>query len=97
MADKQKYICQKCGYEAEVYSGHGFFNQHISQVVCSNCHTVQNLTVGGVIAELVPSFGSEFGRLCPNCMSDDLKIWDGFSCPKCGGRMKADGKAEFWC
>lgn len=97
MAEKQKYVCKKCGYETEVYSGHGFFNQHISQVVCGNCHTVQNLTVGGIIAEMVPSFGSEFGRLCPSCMSEELKLWDGCSCPKCEGIMKAEGEPEFWC
>lgn len=97
MADKQKYICQQCGYEAEVYSGRGFFNQHISQVVCGHCHTVQNLTVGGIIAEMVPSFGSEFGRLCPNCMSEKITLWDGHTCPKCQHKMHPTGKKDFWC
>lgn len=97
MADKQKYVCQQCGYEAEVYSGRGFFNQHISQVQCNHCHTVQNLTVGGIIAEMVPSFGSEFGRLCPNCMSQHITLWDGHTCPKCQHKMLPTGKKEFWC
>lgn len=97
MASKQKHICKQCGYEAEVYSGYGFFKQRISQVVCSECRTIQNLTVGGIIAEVAPSFGSEFGRLCPKCMSDDIKVWDGKTCPKCQGEMQPVGEPEFWC
>ena len=31
--------------------------------------------------------GYEYGRLCPACMSQNLRIWDGHTCPKCGGRM----------
>lgn len=97
MASKQKHICKQCGYEAEVYSGYGFFKQRISQVVCCECRTIQNLTVGGIIAEVAPSFGSEFGRLCPKCMSDDIKVWDGKTCPKCQGEMQPKGEEEFWC
>ena len=67
-----------------------------SMGVCLHCHTVQPLTVGGMIAEVAPSFSTEYGRLCPQCMSDDLRIWDGHTCPKCGGKMQQEGKEEFW-
>ena len=63
-------------------------------VVCLHCHTVQPLTVGGMIAEVAPSFSTEYGRLCPQCMSDDLRIWDGHTCPKCNGKMQQEGKEE---
>ena len=96
MAWKQTYRCSSCAYECEVYEGSGFFGQRISQVVCRDCRSVQNLTVGGVIADLAPSFSSEYGRLCPYCMSQDLRVWDGHTCPKCSGTMAAMGEKEFW-
>ena len=96
MASKTKYKCISCGYECDNYDGRGFFGQKISMVVCLHCHTVQPLTVGGMIAEVAPSFSTEYGRLCPQCMSDDLRIWDGHTCPKCNGKMQQEGKEEFW-
>ena len=63
-----------------------------------NCHTVQPLTVGGMIADVAPSFSSEYGRLCPECMSDDIRIWDEHTCPKCGGTFELSfghGKCDF--
>lgn len=96
MASKTLLKCQQCGYQCYNYEGRGFFGQKISMVVCQNCHTVQPLTVGGMIAEVAPSFSSEFGRLCPQCMSEEIKLWNGKTCPKCNGMMFADGKKEFW-
>ena len=96
MASKQRYRCAGCGYECYGYSGRGFFNQKISMVVCKHCQAVQPLTVGGMIAEVAPSFSTEYGRLCPQCMSDDIVIWDGHTCPKCNFIMQEDGKEEFW-
>ena len=96
MATKTKYICTQCHYECQHYAGRGFFGQKISMVVCLSCKTVQPLTVGGIIADIAPSFSTEYGRLCPACMSRDLRLWDEHTCPKCGGRMEADGAAEFW-
>lgn len=96
MAWKQTFCCTKCGYRCEGYEGSGFFGQRISTVVCRHCRTVQPLTVGGVIADVVPSFSTEYGRLCPQCMSDELTIWDGHTCPKCGGKMTTEGEKEFW-
>ena len=96
MATKAKCRCPACSYECEQYSGRGFFGQKISMVVCLSCKTVQPLTVGGVIADVVHSFSSEYGRLCPSCMSDDIRIWDGKTCPKCGGTMFVAGESEFW-
>ena len=96
MATRSTYKCSNCGYECDSYEGRGFFGQKISQVVCMDCHTVQSLTVGGIIADVVPSFSTEYGRLCPACMSQDLRIWDGHTCPKCGGRMTNQGDEEFW-
>ena len=44
-----------------------------------------------MIADVAPSFSSEYGRLCPQCMSDDIKIWDEKTCPKCGCKMIDEG------
>lgn len=96
MATKSSHLCSKCGYECHSYSGRGFFGQKISMVVCLGCNTVQPLTVGGMIAEIAPSFSSEYGRLCPECMSKDLRLWDGHTCPKCGNEMAKKGTDEFW-
>ena len=96
MATKSTYKCSKCGYTCECYKGRGFFGQKISMVVCMRCHKVQPLTVGGMIADVAPSFSSEYGRLCPECMSDDIHIWDEHTCPKCGGVMRDEGNEEFW-
>ena len=96
MAEVKTYKCASCGYECKHYSGRGFFGQKISSVVCMSCKTVQQITVGGIISDVAPSFSSEYGRLCPNCMSQNLTIWDEKTCPKCGGTMFASSKSEFW-
>ena len=53
MAWKLKYRCKQCGYEAEVYEGRGLFRQEITAVSCPDCKTIQNLVVGGIIADVV--------------------------------------------
>lgn len=96
MAWKKTYICKQCGYEADVYEGKGLFGQHITALACPECHTIQNIVVGGVVGDVAPSFRSEAGRLCLKCGSDKARIWDFHTCPKCGGEMKASEKKEFW-
>ena len=76
MAWKLKYRCASCGYEAEVYEGRGLFRQQIVAMNCPDCKTVQNIVVGGIIADVAPSYRSEVGRLCLNCGSDNIRIWD---------------------
>ena len=82
MSWKRKLRCKTCGYEAEVYEGRGLFRQQITAISCAHCHTIQNLVVGGIIADVAPSFRSEVGRLCLQCGSDDIRIWDMKTCPK---------------
>lgn len=96
MAWKKKYRCTECGYEAETYEGKGLFGQHITPVSCPDCHTIQNLVVGGVIGDVAPSFRSEIGRLCLRCGSDRIRTWDGHTCPQCGGTMSDTEEKEFW-
>ena len=96
MAWKLKYRCKQCGYEAEVYEGRGLFRQEITAVSCPDCHTIQNLVVGGIIADVAPSYRSEVGRLCMQCGSDKIRVWDKHTCPKCNGEMEPTGEKEFW-
>ena len=96
MARKRTYRCQGCGYEADIYEGKGFFNQHIETTSCPDCHTLQPMVVGGIIGEVAPSFNSESGRLCLLCGSPNVRLWDKKTCPKCGGRMFPEGEGEFW-
>lgn len=96
MAWKLTYRCRRCGYEAEVYEGRGLFRQQITPVNCPDCRTIQNIVVGGIIADVAPSYRSEVGRLCPNCGSDHIKIWNMKTCPQCNGEMEDTGKKEFW-
>ncbi|MBO4826518.1 MAG: hypothetical protein J5506_04690 [Prevotella sp.] len=96
MAWKKKYRCCECGYEAEAYEGRGLFRQQITAVSCPDCHTIQQLVVGGIIGDVAPSFNSEVGRLCLHCGSDRISIWDRKTCPKCGGSMAETGEKEFW-
>ena len=56
MAWKLKYRCRECGYEAEVYEGRGLFRQEIRAVSCPDCKTIQNIVVGGIIADVAASF-----------------------------------------
>ena len=53
MAWKLKYRYDVCGYEAEVYEGRGLFRQQITAVSCPDCRTIQNIVVGGIIADLI--------------------------------------------
>jgi tRNA(Ile2) C34 agmatinyltransferase TiaS len=53
---------------------------------CKNC---------GYEADVAPSYRSEVGRLCLQCGSDNIRIWDGKTCPKCQGEMEATGEKEF--
>ena len=109
MAWKLKYRCKACGYEAEVYDGRGLFRQQITAMTCPDCKTIQNIVVGGIIADVAPSYRSEVGRLCLQCGSDNIRIWDkggnhdvdniagGYqTCPKCQGEMEDTGEREFW-
>ena len=96
MSWKLKYRCTACGYEAEVYEGRGLFRQKITPISCPDCKTIQNIVVGGIIADVAPSYRSEVGRLCLKCGSADIRIWDKKTCPKCQGVMEALGDKEFW-
>ena len=46
--------------------------------------------------DVAPSYRSEVGRLCLNCGSDRIRIWDKHTCPKCEGEMEETGEKEFW-
>jgi Zn finger protein HypA/HybF involved in hydrogenase expression len=96
MSWKKRYRCSACGYEADLYEGRGLFRQQITAISCMSCKQVQNIVVGGIIADVAPSFRSEVGRLCPYCGSDDIRIWDMKTCPHCGGEMRETGEKEFW-
>ena len=109
MSWKLKYRCKACGYEAEVYEGRGLFlrpvgskrpeverRQQITPMSCPDCHTIQNIVVGGIVADVAPSYRSEVGRLCLQCGTDNIRIWDGKTCPKCQGEMEDTGEKEFW-
>lgn len=96
MAWKKRYRCQGCGYEADTYEGYGLFKQHIATMVCPECRTLQNIVAGGIIGEVAPSYSTEYGRLCPNCSSQDIRLWDGTTCPRCGAAMAFTGDKEFW-
>ncbi len=96
MSWKKKYRCSNCGYEADSYEGRGLFRQEILSVSCPDCHSVQHLVVGGIIADVAPSYRSEVGRLCLHCGSDRIKLWDKKTCPRCGGKMSETGEQEFW-
>lgn len=96
MAWKRKYRCRSCGYEADVYEGYGQFRQHITAMTCPDCNTIQNIVVGGIIADVAPSYRSEVGRLCLRCGSDNIRIWDMKTCPQCQGEMADTGEKEFW-
>ena len=96
MSTKQRYRCPQCNSVAEKYEGVGFFKQHIEAIVCGDCKAVRNITVGGIISQIAPSFDSLVGRLCPECCSDKIRMWDGATCPQCGTRMRKDGSEEFW-
>ena len=96
MAVKLKYRCRSCGYETDVYEGRGMFNQKITPMSCQDCCSIQNIVVGGIIADVAPSFRSEAGRLCLQCGSRNIRIWDMKTCPKCQGQMEDTGEKDFW-
>ena len=96
MAWKHTYRCKNCGYTAEIYEGRGHFRQKISAIYCSECKSVQNIVVGGIIADVAPSFSSEVGRLCPKCGNDNIRLWDMHTCPKCQSQMEKTDEKEFW-
>ncbi len=96
MAWKRIYICEQCGYKAEVYEGKGLFGQHITPMTCPECHAIQNIVVGGVIGDVAPSYSTETGRLCLRCGSDKIRVWNLHTCPKCRSEMRAADGKEFW-
>lgn len=96
MSWKKKYVCDQCHYAVDVYEGKGLFGQQIEPMSCSDCHTVQNIVVGGVIGDVAPSFRSTVNRLCPHCSGQNISVWDMHTCPRCGGEMKDSGDKEFW-
>ena len=66
MAWEKKYRCETCGYEAEVYEGRGLFRQQITAMSCPDCKTIQNIVVGGIIADVAPSYRWDM-KTCPKC------------------------------
>ena len=66
MAWKLKYRCKQCGYEAEVYEGRGLFRQEITAMTCPDCQTIQNIVVGGIIADVAPWDK----HTCPKCQGE---------------------------
>ena len=95
MARRIRFVCPQCGAEAYSYEGSGFFKQRIEEAVCSECRAVRNITVGGIISQIAPSFDSLVGRLCPQCGSADIRQWDCRTCPRCRAVMTKDGE-DFW-
>ena len=79
-----------------MYEGRGLFRQQIMAMSCPDCKTIQNIVVGGIIADVAPSYRSEVGRLCLQCGSDHIRVWDMKTCPQCQGEMENTGKKEFW-
>ena len=49
---------------------------------------IQNIVVGGIIADVAPSYRNEVGRLCLQCGSDKIRIWDMKTCPKCASKRE---------
>jgi hypothetical protein len=45
---------------------------------------------------VAPSFRSDVGRFCLHCSSDDIRLWDMHTCPRCHGTMSETGEQEFW-
>ena len=72
MAWKLKYRCKACGYEAEVYEGRGLFRQQITPMSCPDCKTIQNIVVGGIIAD--ETQGSVDGHIAVNQVFDGSKV-----------------------
>ena len=95
MPSKIRYVCKQCGAEAFDYEGRGFFKQTIEAIVCDDCRAVRNITVGGIISQIAPSFDSLVGRLCPQCGSASIRQWDGRTCPRCHTPMTKT-EEEFW-
>ncbi len=96
MAWKRQYRCLSCGYETWSYEGRGLFRQEITTVTCPDCRSIQPLVMGGIIADVAPSFRSEVGRLCLHCGSPNIRHWDMKTCPRCHGQMEKTGVEEFW-
>lgn len=96
MATRKTYRCSACYYECHDYEGIGFMRQHIVSMSCPDCKTIQPLVVGGIIGNNAPSFNGLAGRLCLNCGSNKIAIWDKKTCPKCGGQMLFTGDQSFW-
>ena len=66
---------------------------------------IQNIVVGGIIADVAPSYRSEVGRLCLQCGSereqsdaciDSAEREHTRPKVKCQGRMEETGEKEFW-
>ena len=82
MAWKRKYRCNQCGYEADVYEGRGLFRQQIMAMYCPDCKTVQNIVVGGIIADVARKWDM---KTCPKCASRQVDH-----------QMEYTGEKEFW-
>ena len=85
-----------CSCVPLVASGKAEHRQQITAMSCPDCKTIQNIVVGGIIADVAPSYRSEVGRLCLQCGSDNIRIWDKHTCPKCQGEMEDTGERELW-
>lgn len=90
------FECPSCGYHTEVSGGkdRGFvaFTQ---TKVCQDCKQVVDILIGKA-AELSAAKEITIPKAkqqCPDCKSNNLKVWKGRTCPKCGAKMNKGGGA----
>ena len=93
MAERHRYTCPSCGYEAYVAGGESrVMRAKMQTFQCNDCETIMDIATevvdpnseDGAWPDFIPADDIK----CFHCGSHNIRVWDGKACPKCGSRMR---------
>ncbi|MDZ4817515.1 MAG: hypothetical protein SGJ20_00930 [Planctomycetota bacterium] len=104
MGAKLEYVCQDCGYTAEVSGSYDAgFEVTTQTMYCRRCRELCDVLMGyrrrdenGEYRTIPLSNDTRAGG-CPDCRGSDLVLWNnGDPCPRCSGTINQEGCVMLW-
>jgi hypothetical protein len=100
MGASSEFKCESCGYSTVVAGGKSVgMIVVVETMLCGGCSELVDVVVSERFPDIL-SFETDRGagqRVCPNCGSADVVIWDNARpCPKCGEQVSEGEIAVLW-
>jgi Zn finger protein HypA/HybF involved in hydrogenase expression len=99
MGQLNEYVCNSCGYRAEVSGGGDAGMESVTvTIVCEDCRKLYDIQIGNSdwTDEQIEAQRT-FKFRCPRRATHRIKEWtDGGPCPQCGVPMENKGGTVLW-